>query len=269
MISFPNCKINLGLNVVDKRGDGFHNIETVFYPIPFTDGLELIQTDHPSLLFNTTGLPIEGNSNENICIKAYDLLKKDFPQLPFIKMHLHKCIPTGAGLGGGSADGTFTLQLINKKFNLQLTNEQLINYALQLGSDCPFFIKNKPCLATGRGEQLEEILLDLSAYKIVIVYPNIHISTAWAFSQMTLFKRTIPLKEIIQRPLEEWRENLLNDFEPIVFEKYPEIKKIKEKLYLNGAVYASMSGSGSAVFGFFDNSATTHLFTDQYFVKVI
>ena len=186
MVSFPNCKINLGLNIVNKRNDGYHDFETVFFPIHLKDALEIIEKE--KFEFSTSGLPIEGEPEKNLCIKAYQLLKKDFPQLPAVQMHLHKAIPMGAGLGGGSADGAFTLKLLNKKFDLSLSEKQLINYSLQLGSDCPFFILNKPCFATGRGEILEQIDLDLSEYKILIVHPAIHISTAWAFSTIKPLK---------------------------------------------------------------------------------
>jgi 4-diphosphocytidyl-2-C-methyl-D-erythritol kinase len=177
MIVFPNCKINLGLQILNKRADNFHAIETVFYPIDLKDGLEIISSSGAAVEFSATGLPIDGNEADNICIKACHLLKNNFPQLPGIKMHLHKTVPMGAGLGGGSADGAFTLRLLNQKFNLGLSTQQLIDYALQLGSDCPFFIINKPCYATGRGELLQEVNIDLSTYKIVLINPGIHINT--------------------------------------------------------------------------------------------
>jgi 4-diphosphocytidyl-2-C-methyl-D-erythritol kinase len=192
VIAFPNCKINLGLHILQKRADGFHDLETVFYPIPLRDGLEIIQNASASpnqIEFTLSGLAIDAKPEDNICVKAYHLLKKDFPQLPPVKMHLHKTIPSGAGLGGGSADGAFTLLLLNKKINLDLNEEQLTQYALQLGSDCPFFIINKPSYATGRGENLQAIELDLSSYQIVVVNPGIHINTGWAFSQITPHKK--------------------------------------------------------------------------------
>ncbi|MGC4036428.1 MAG: 4-(cytidine 5'-diphospho)-2-C-methyl-D-erythritol kinase [Chitinophagaceae bacterium] len=191
MIAFPNCKINLGLNIINKRSDGYHNLETVFLPIDLKDILELIRIDssddpskkNNSINFFSSGIAVTDNPADNICLKAYQLLQNDFSQLnAAVRIHLHKIIPAGAGLGGGSADGAFMLQLLNKKFNLGLSTEQLLAYTLQLGSDCPFFIYNKPCFASGRGEKLETIGLDLSAYKILIVNPGIHISTANAFS---------------------------------------------------------------------------------------
>lgn len=257
MIVFPNCKINLGLTILQKRKDGFHDLETVFYPIALKDALEIIINPgkSSSIEFSQSGITVEGNEENNICIKAYHLLKKDFPQLPPVKMHLHKTIPTGAGLGGGSADAAFTLLLLNKIVALNLSTSQLINYALQLGSDCPFFIINKPCLATGRGEILEPVTIDLSAYTFVIVNPGIHINTGWAFAQLVqvsnISKMLDTCKQIIHQPIQTWKNELSNDFEKPVFENYPEIKTIKEKLYESGAVYASLSGSGSTVYGVF------------------
>jgi len=268
MVSFPNCKINLGLNIVNKRNDGYHNIETIFFPIQLRDALEVIEKE--KFEFSTSGSPIEGEKEKNLCIKAYDLLKNDFPQLRAVQMHLHKAIPMGAGLGGGSADGAFTLKLLNKKFELNLSEKQLINYSLQLGSDCPFFILNKPCFATGRGEILEQTGFDLSEFKIVIVHPAIHISTAWAFENIKPLKPVRSIKQIIQQPISTWKDELLNDFEKPVFEKYPEIKSIKDKLYNVGAIHASMSGSGSAVYGIFKKEKNISIsFPDNYFVKTL
>ena len=266
MITFPNCKINLGLRILQKRNDGFHDLETFFYPLALKDALEII-TIQDNSQFSISG-SIAIPEDENVCTKAYHLLKKDFPQLGSIKMHLHKIIPVGAGLGGGSADGAFTLILLNKKFNLELSNDQLINYALQLGSDCPFFIINKPCFATGRGEILEPGKLDLSNYKIVVVNPNIHISTAWAFSRITPSVPKKSIKEIIQQPIETWKNELLNDFEGPVFKNHPEIKKIKEQLNDAEAVYSAMSGSGSSVYGIFEKEKQAVFnFPSEYFVK--
>ena len=270
MVFFPNCKINLGLNIIGKRSDGFHDLETIFYPIQIKDAVEVIETNNAQ--FSISGLSIDADVENNLCIKAYRLLKKDFPQLPAIQMHLHKTIPMGAGLGGGSADGAFTLKLLSKKFNLSLSEKQLIEYALQLGSDCPFFILNKPCFATGRGELLEQIDLDLSAYKFIIVHPGIHISTAWAFSQLSgRCKRPDSYKsskEVIRQHISTWKDELKNDFEEPVFAQYPEIKKIKDELYHAGAMYSSMSGSGSAVYGIFEKDTKVSIsFPGNYFVK--
>lgn len=269
MVSFPNCKINLGLQILRKRPDGFHDLQTVFYPIPLTDALEIIQTDEKKTTLSLSGLSIDAKEEDNISIKAYQILKKDFSNLPAIKLHLHKVIPSGAGLGGGSADGAFTLLLLNQKFNLGLTEEQLINYALQLGSDCPFFIKNKPCFAKGRGEDIEAIDLDLSSYKIALVNPRIHVATGWAFSQLTPNDQRPSLKNIIQQPVEIWKEQLINDFEPAIFKQYPEIEKIKTSLYEQGAVYASMTGTGSTVFAFFKKEiAPAFNFPSHYFIHL-
>jgi 4-diphosphocytidyl-2-C-methyl-D-erythritol kinase len=271
MVLFPNCKINLGLHILAKREDGFHNLETVFYPMGLKDALEIIPSANTTaaIEFSSSGLTVDGNTNDNICIKAYHLLKKDFPRLPHIKMHLHKAIPMGAGLGGGSADGAFALQLLNKKFNLNISTPQLLNYAAQLGSDCPFFIINKPSYATSRGEKFEDINLDLSTYKIALINPGIHINTGWAFSQLSPALPQKSITTIIQQPIETWKAELKNDFEKPVFEKNPEIKNIKEELYHLGAVYACMSGSGSTVFGIFENNISLQAFDDKnYFIKM-
>lgn len=274
MLSFPNCKINLGLHILNKREDGFHNLATVFYPVAIKDALEIIPSASTSQIeFTQTGLTVEGNAAANICVKAYHLLKNDFPQLPGIKMHLHKTIPMGAGLGGGSADGAFALQLLSTKFELNLSQQQLINYALQLGSDCPFFIINQPCYATGRGEILEPITLHLSAYKIAVINPGIHVNTGWAFSQLSGNSRPAgskSLKEIIEQPLFTWKEELTNDFETPVFNTHPPIKTIKETLYGMGAVYAAMSGSGSTVYGIFETAVSLEPFSKKgYFTTLL
>ncbi len=271
MILFPNCKINLGLHILRKREDGFHDLETVFYPITLQDALEVIHGETTTdVQFSSSGVTLDIEAADNICVKAYHLLKKDFPELPPVKMHLHKNIPSGAGLGGGSADGAFTLLLLNKKFQLQLSEQQLIAYALQLGSDCPFFIKNKPCYGTGRGENLEAIDLDLSGYQFIIVNPGIHINTGWAFKQLCPFTDRPSLRELIQQPVPIWRDRLVNDFEAPIFQQHSEIALIKEQLYLAGATYAAMSGSGSTVFGLFENAITPKLsFPEDYFVKWI
>jgi 4-diphosphocytidyl-2-C-methyl-D-erythritol kinase len=253
MVTFPNCKINLGLNIIQKRSDGFHDLETVFYPIKIQDVLEIItdqQADQDSnIQYSSSGLLVAGDIQNNLCVKAYQLLKKDFPRLSPIKMHLHKNIPLGAGLGGGSSDAAFTLSLLNQKYQLLLSQEQLMAYALELGSDCPFFILNKTCFAKGRGEILQRIDLDLSQYQIIIVNPGIHISTGWAFSQINPSRADYPLEETILTPIGQWKAQLINDFEKPVVELYPEIGIIIQQLYDNGAIYASLSGSGSTVFG--------------------
>lgn len=275
MVSFPNCKINLGLNIIRKRADGYHDLETCFYPISINDALEIITSEkatvHPDIEFSSSGLCIDGDTENNLCVKAYKLLKKDFPEIPAIKTHLHKTIPMGAGLGGGSADAAFTLMLLNNKFNLNLSTAQLINYALQLGSDCPFFIINKPCFATGRGEVLEEININLSACKIIIVNPGIHINTGWAFRQIKPAAPAIGIKKIIQQPVSAWKNQLTNDFEKPVFAEYPQLKALKEMLYNAGAAYAAMSGSGSTFYGIFDSTIEVNIqnFPTGYFIKVM
>lgn len=273
MVLFPNCKINLGLNIVHKREDGYHNLETVFYPVGWKDALELI-SDHNAtnnrVSFTNSGLAIEGKSEHNLCVKAYRLLQNDFPQLPPVQIHLHKAIPMGAGLGGGSADGAFTLKLLNEKFALDLSSEQLTSYALQLGSDCPFFIHNQPAFATGRGEVLHPVDLDLRAYKFVLINPGIHITTASAFSQIHPKPAVIPITDIIRKPIQEWKHLLVNDFEAPVSKQYPVIADIKEQLYRNGAIYASMTGSGSTLYGIFPaNHNFTAPVNPSYFIKEI
>lgn len=257
MVLFPNCKINLGLNIIRKRADGYHDLETVFYPLSLKEALEVIEAAETS--FHLSGLPVSGDIDDNLCLKAYYLLKRNFPDLPSVNIHLHKAIPMGAGLGGGSADGAFMLSLLNKKFQLNLLEDQLMNYALQLGSDCPFFIINKPCFATGRGENLSPVQIDLSGYKIVLIHPGIHISTREAFSNLVpaIPEKRIP--EIIKEPISAWKDSLVNDFEKNVFTLFPAIKDIKDKLYSEGAVYASMTGSGSTVFGIFEGTVELNL----------
>lgn len=274
MVVFPNCKINLGLRILDKRPDGFHNLSTVFYPVPLKESLEIIrsETTDRQVQFSLSGNAIEGPEENNLCIKAYHLLKKDFPALPAIKMHLHKAIPSGAGLGGGSADGAFTLALLNQKFQLHLTQQQLIDYALQLGSDCPFFILNQPCIASGRGELMQPVALSLSGYHLVLVNPGIHINTGWAFTELKKYQ-PVQMEEgldaIVTKPVNEWKGLLMNDFEQPVFAHHPEIKAIKEKLYNHGAVYAAMSGSGSTVFGVFNKTFDSIDFPEHYFMKTL
>lgn len=268
MIVFPNCKINLGLRVLRKRSDNYHDLETVFYPLPFYDALELIPSPGTSLSFTTTGLAIAGDDTDNLCVKAYGLLKKDFPEIPGIQMHLHKAIPAGAGLGGGSADAAFALQLLNKRFRLSLSQDELIRYASELGSDCPFFIINTPCFATAKGEKLTPIQPDLSAYRFILVNPGISIHTGKAFSAITPAVPEKSLRTIIMQPVDTWQDELVNDFEPTVFEQYPGIRLVKEELYRKGAVYASLSGSGSTVYGIFPKKMAVQLsFDESYFIR--
>jgi 4-diphosphocytidyl-2-C-methyl-D-erythritol kinase len=249
MVVFPNAKINIGLNVTEKRNDGFHNLESIFYPVfDLYDVLEIIESDE--LSFASTGIKIPGDFDSNLCIKAFQLIKKDF-DIPLVKIHLHKVIPIGAGLGGGSADAAFMLKALNDLFSLNLSIDQLINYAQQLGSDCAFFIANNAAYAFDKGDELEEIALDLSDYSIKIEYPDIHISTAEAYGGITPKQTEINLKELIQKPITDWQNNIKNDFEDSIFPNHSSIKDLKEKMIKDGALFASMTGSGSAVFGLF------------------
>jgi len=248
MISFPNAKINLGLSVVEKRSDGFHNLETVFYPIGWTDALEFVISDH--FAFTTSGIAIDGDPESNLVVKAYRLLQKEF-NLPQLSIHLHKNIPFGAGLGGGSSDAAFMLKMLNKAFHLDLSQEKLISYATILGSDCAFFILNKPVFATGRGELMSIINRSLNPYYILLIKPPFEISTALAFKNMIPHKPEFSLIDLIGEPIENWKFNIMNQFESSVFQVYQELGRIKEILYNNGAVYASMSGSGSSIYGIF------------------
>jgi 4-diphosphocytidyl-2-C-methyl-D-erythritol kinase len=249
MIQFPNCKINLGLSILAKRADGYHELETVFYPIAVSDALEILPA--ANLTMTHSGIAVPGDPAQNLCLKAYHLLKKDFPTLPAVQMHLHKNIPMGAGLGGGSSDGTAALMILNQQFTLGLNDQQLIAYASQLGSDCPFFVYNKACHATGRGEVLTPIQLDLSNYQFLLVHPGVHIATAWAFQQLNPHIKSESIQAIIDKPITDWKNYLINDFEAPVFKAEPKLSVIKDQLYQLGAIYASMSGSGSSLFGIF------------------
>lgn len=257
MVVFPNAKINLGLRVRHKRPDGYHELDTVFYPIPICDALEVItldRTENKEFIFTHSGLDIPGDPDKNLCIKAYQLLKLDFPELPPIRIHLHKNIPMGAGMGGGSADGAFMLRLLNEKYQLGLDQDRLCSYALQLGSDCPFFILNKPVYATGRGECMQEIHCDLSPFTLLVVNPGIHVSTAAAFGNIKLHPNAEPCSTIVSQGPQQWKELLTNDFEESVFPMYPEIGEIKQWMYDNQAIYAAMTGSGSTVVGIFEGN---------------
>jgi len=249
MVVFPQCKINLGLHVVSKRDDGFHNIETCFYPVPWTDILEVIKSEDFSFTYSGTTIP--GSAEENLCIKAYKLLQSDFNLSP-VKIHLHKVIPMGAGLGGGSSDAAFMLRSLNSLFGLNLSVEQLNTYAAKLGSDCSFFVTDTPKLGSGRGEILLPLAVSLKDLYLVIVKPRIHVSTAEAYAGVKPRNLIFSLAEILESPITSWKEKLTNDFEESVFRIHPQINKIKNELYRQGALYASMSGSGAAVFGIFN-----------------
>jgi 4-diphosphocytidyl-2-C-methyl-D-erythritol kinase len=251
MILFPNAKINLGLYITKKRTDGFHELETCFVHVPWTDILEITESD--AFEFTSSGLAIEGPVSKNLCFRAYEALKADF-KIPPVHIHLHKVIPMGAGLGGGSSDASFTLKGLRDLFKLPLTDAQLIPYAATLGSDCAFFIDNQAQLGTGRGEILQPIDIDLSGKYLVLIYPNFGISTQEAFAGIKPKKAPIKLKEVIGQPIETWKETLSNDFEGSLFPKYPLLASIKDELYNLGASYAAMSGSGSTLFGLFDQA---------------
>lgn len=252
MITFPNAKINLGLNIVSKRSDGYHNLETVFYPLPIKDALEIvIREDLNEDVFFEAGIPIDSVPADNLVMKALRLMRTKY-KFPSVEVHLLKNIPFGAGLGGGSADASFMLKLLNNTFALGAANEELAALAVQLGADCPFFIYNEPVFASGIGEVFEKVDLSLSGYNFVLVKPDIHVSTKDAFAQIKPIQPSMSLKEIVKKPVGEWAEFMVNDFESSVFDKYPAIADIKDELYRQGALYASMSGSGSSVFGIFD-----------------
>ncbi|HEY8511218.1 MAG TPA: 4-(cytidine 5'-diphospho)-2-C-methyl-D-erythritol kinase [Cyclobacteriaceae bacterium] len=250
MIAFPPCKINLGLNVIRKRDDGYHDIETVFCPVPWTDALEVVRSE--SFSFTVSGRPVAGAPEQNLCVKAYELIKEKHGIGP-VSMHLHKVIPMGAGLGGGSSNGAHTLKLLDNVFDLQLGKERLSHYASQLGSDCPFFISGEPAVGRERGEVLSRIDVAIGNKFLVIVVPDIHVSTAAAYAGVS---PTIPERScasvVSEVPLNQWKHYLTNDFEKFVVQTHPVIGRVKMELYDYGAVYAAMSGSGSAVYGIFD-----------------
>lgn len=261
MITFPIAKINLGLNVVERRPDGYHNLETVFFPVQLKDALEVQVMDEafPSPYdcdLKVTNIDIEGDEQRNLVVRAYNLLKQDFPQMPRVHAHLYKAIPTQAGMGGGSSDCAAMLLLLNDMFSLGLTQQQLIDYAAKLGADCPIFILNRPAYAEGIGERLQTIDLSLKGYFLAVVRPNIPVPTKEAFSRIVPHKPAKNCLEVVRQPIETWREELVNDFEESVFALHPEIGAVKQRLYKLGAAYAAMSGSGSALFGIFKEKPT-------------
>lgn len=252
MTTYPNAKINLGLNVVERRPNGYHNIETIFYPIGIQDVLNVeISETCTDYSFSSSGIEIGGDPENNLIIKAYRLLRNHYLMLP-VDISLHKQIPFGAGLGGGSSDGAFMLKALNELFQLKITPKKLEQLATKLGADCPFFIRNKPVYATGIGNIFTPIDLSLKGFWLLLVKPDIHVSTAEAYTGISPAPSDIPLNELIKRPIQEWKSFIKNDFEETVFSRQPEIGKLKEQMYNLGAVYASMSGSGSSVYGIFD-----------------
>ena len=253
MITFPNAKINLGLNIVEKRPDGYHNLKTIFYPINLQDALEVTRRENndKEYTLHISGSPLEGEPEDNLVVKAYKLLKKDYPGLLPVDIHMYKHIPAGAGLGGGSSDAACMIKLLNDKFSLGLSTERMEEYAVKLGADCAFFIRNKPVFATGIGNLFEPVELSLKGYHIILIKPDIFVSTRDAFAEIKPVRPAVSLKEIVRQPMETWKNSMKNDFEDSVFKKFPEIAAIKDELYDLGAVYAAMSGSGSSVYGIF------------------
>ena len=250
MISFPHCKINLGLNVIDKRSDGYHEVTSVMYPVPKCDILEIVPNNN-KLSFSSSGMPIPGNPEDNLCLKAYHSLAKDF-DIPPVAIHLHKEIPMGGGLGGGSSNGAFTLKLLNELADLNLSQDKLRGYASKLGSDCAFFIENKPQLATGRGEIVTPIDINLSGYLLVLLNLGIHISTKDAYSGIKPKQPLLSVQDVVKSSIYTWKEDLINDFESSIFPLYPALADVKTSFYEAGAVYAAMTGSGSTMFGIFE-----------------
>jgi 4-diphosphocytidyl-2-C-methyl-D-erythritol kinase len=267
MICFPNAKINLGLRVVSRRTDGYHNIETVFYPAPLYDALEIVPSETNETVFSQTGIPIGGNPGDNLVMKAVRLLEKDF-DLPKIAVYLRKQIPFGAGLGGGSADAAFMLKLLNDWADLNLSVEQLEKYAGQLGADCPFFIRNTPVFAEGTGDIFTPVEISLKGYYLVIANPDIHVSTQEAYAGITPKHPDSRLSEIIRLPVEEWKGRMVNDFEEGIFARHPILGEIKQMLYDRGAIYASMSGSGSSLFGIFEKPGGGQLGITNYELRI-
>lgn len=256
MVVFPNAKINIGLFVTEKRGDGFHNLETVFYPIGLSDILEITRMDGKAgdYVFHTSGLDVACDAGDNLVVKAWRLLAVDYG-LPAVRIHLHKVIPFGAGLGGGSADAAFMLKAVNEYFGLKLTEGTLADYAARLGSDCAFFICNRAAFASGKGEVLEDIDLSLDDYQLVLVKPDFGVSTPEAYSGIVPKAAGFDLRGLGGLPVGEWKQRVGNDFEGSVFMKYPRLAELKQCLYDRGAVYASMTGSGSAVYGLFEKNS--------------
>ena len=269
MISYPNAKINLGLNILRKREDGFHDIESVFYPVPWNDILEVVpqKTGKGSVSFSSSGIEIPSNGGANLCEQVYNLMHEKY-DLPSVKIHLHKQVPIGAGLGGGSADGAFTAVMLNDLFDLGMSDDEMQALVSRVGSDCPFFVRNQPAYVTGRGELLEPLNLDLSGCWIVLVNPGIHIGTAEAYAGIKPSNSKTSLKELLGSEVAEWNNIVKNDFEDSIFPFHSSIKQIKESLYESGADYASMTGSGSTVFGLFESKPEKLNIQADYSIKI-
>jgi 4-diphosphocytidyl-2-C-methyl-D-erythritol kinase len=264
MISFPNAKINLGLRILNARDDGYHNLESIMCPVNMQDALEIIRKPPAPFSFTTSGMEIPGSPDDNLCVRAYRMMKKKF-DLPGVIMHLHKVIPMGAGLGGGSSDAASAIMMLNDLFRLGLDRDTLMDLALEIGSDCPFFIENRPVLATGRGEVLAPLSLSIQALHIHIIKPPFHIDTASAYSATKPGQSEKSLSKLIQLPVDQWRNHIYNDFEEYAFERFPELGNIKNTLYDKGALYASLTGSGSAVFGLFKDETDLKETFREYF----
>lgn len=265
MISFANAKINLGLFITEKRSDGFHNLESIFLPVNVADVLEIIPTNNEAFSFQTVGIEIDGDTNDNLCVKAYHLLKKDF-DIPGFKSCLLKNIPIGAGLGGGSSDGVKMMKALNELFELKISETKLLNYASQLGSDCPFFVRNQPAYVSGSGDVMEPINVDLSGVHVVVVHPGIHVSTKDSYGMIKPSRPSFDLRTISSLDRKDWQQKITNDFEAPMIAKFPVIDEIKKAMIDNGAFYASMSGSGSAVYGFFqEEKQLGHLWPEFFY----
>ena len=268
MVGFPHAKINLGLYITSKRSDGYHDLVSCFYPVGWEEALELIPSS--SFSFTTSGLNVPGDSVSNLVVKAYELMKKKY-NVPSTAIHLHKTIPMGAGLGGGSADAALTLVLLNQLYELSLSQEELRYLSAQLGSDCAFFLFDIPCLATSRGEVLHPLSLSLKGYNILIIHPGIHISTQQAYAGVSPRPVDFDMEALLQKEPITWKDKLINQFEEHLFISFPEVAQLKQKLYDEGAVYASMSGSGSAVYGIFKDSQSLEeiQWPEYYKIKVV
>ena len=277
MTVYPIAKINLGLNVVSKRADGYHDLQTVFYPVPLKDKLvceassEVYGLRSVDCELHVSGIEVPGDTQNNLVVRAYEMLKADFPTLPRIQAHLWKGIPTQAGMGGGSSDGAYMLRLLNDMFELHLSRSQLIDYAARLGADCAFFILSAPCYAEGIGERLQPVAVNLQGWHLGVVRPDIPVPTKEAFSLIHPHQPAKNCREVVEtQPVATWRTDLVNDFEASVFAQHPELAAIKARLYDFGATYAAMSGSGSALFGLFQESPVTladafpDMFTAQF-----
>ncbi|ALO16961.1 4-diphosphocytidyl-2-C-methyl-D-erythritol kinase [Salinivirga cyanobacteriivorans] len=267
MVVFPNAKINLGLNVRYKRDDGFHELETIMLPVPMVDILEILPADKTELF--ESGITLKGTPMEqNLIYKAWSLLKTQY-DIPAIKIYLHKKIPSGAGLGGGSADAAFAIRALNEMFELNLSPLEMKKKAAMLGSDCAFFIENEPALATGRGEKLEPVQVDLKGKYLLLVVPGLHVSTAEAYGNIKPHESERLVRYVVTQPANTWQNDLINDFEASIFPVYPELKNIKENLYAHGAFYAAMSGSGSAIYGLFNDEPEPFFYPNTRLIKIL